>query len=196
MAQFTQITTTNDIRAIFPDLPRTDKFKRTIDVFLRIVKKPLYIAKADDWRSFEINGKMYKTKISNGKQSIYLQRTKLISSSVTEKQMQANPNQYKGVKDKPSGRIKMGSNDCQKIFSCKIESTDPISWAGIANALGKLLKEEVEGLGDVLYVSQCRKCDGVGKLPHYAHIAEGLCFQCMGIGKWLSIDKYKMNQLA
>lgn len=29
---------------------------------------------------------------------------------------------------------------------------------------------------------ECYKCGGSGKLPHYAHIGDGVCFQCKGAG--------------
>ena len=29
----------------------------------------------------------------------------------------------------------------------------------------------------------CSKCDGTGRLPHYGHIANGVCFECGGTGK-------------
>ena len=28
----------------------------------------------------------------------------------------------------------------------------------------------------------CDRCDGVGRLPHYGHIASGVCFACQGSG--------------
>ena len=29
----------------------------------------------------------------------------------------------------------------------------------------------------------CDRCDGTGRVPHYGHIANGICFQCQGSGK-------------
>jgi len=28
----------------------------------------------------------------------------------------------------------------------------------------------------------CDRCDGKGRLPHYAHVASGVCFACQGSG--------------
>ena len=34
-----------------------------------------------------------------------------------------------------------------------------------------------------LTAATCGKCDGTGRLPHYGHIASGVCFDCQGSGK-------------
>jgi hypothetical protein len=30
----------------------------------------------------------------------------------------------------------------------------------------------------------CWKCDGVGRIQYYSYYADGVCFQCKGVGKW------------
>lgn len=32
-------------------------------------------------------------------------------------------------------------------------------------------------------IHACDRCDGVGRLPHYGHVASGVCFACQGSGK-------------
>ena len=32
-------------------------------------------------------------------------------------------------------------------------------------------------------IANCAKCNGTGRLGHYGHIANGVCFDCQGTGK-------------
>jgi hypothetical protein len=190
-----KITNTADIISIFPNLQKSDKFKNAIDVFLKIAKTPITIDHCSLWKGYECNGITYRTRINNGKKAIFIQKVKIINTSVTQSEISLNPLKYRSVADARCGQISLKGGEYQDIFTCRVESVEDVSWSKIASIFGKLLKDEIENISDIIYVSECSKCNGLGKLAHYAHIAEGLCFQCMGIGKWLNIDKYNLQKL-
>jgi hypothetical protein len=31
-------------------------------------------------------------------------------------------------------------------------------------------------------VTECKRCHGRGKIPHYGHVLKGICFECDGAG--------------
>ena len=68
----------------------------------------------------------------------------------------------------------------------KLNSVEP---ASLLRSFGKFLRTpavKAKIYAEVEFPQQCSKCQGTGFLPHYAHIADGVCFDCMGCG-WRGI---------
>ena len=68
-----------------------------------------------------------------------------------------------------------------KWWQCGRWQVTPASWALIGRSLGLLLKDEI------ISVEDCSGCQGTGRKPQFMHIANGLCFDCLGVGKWFNI---------
>lgn len=52
----------------------------------------------------------------------------------------------------------------------------------------------VNGRISVIYAKTCvgllcKRCEGTGLIPHYGHIANGVCFACKGTGKPVQEDR-------
>jgi hypothetical protein len=60
------------------------------------------------------------------------------------------------------------------------------NWSELCVNAGKLISEEL------VEVECCGKCNGTGYIPGFAHVAEGVCFDCMGLGKWFIVKKEKV----
>jgi hypothetical protein len=137
------IESTADFRQVWPDLPRTNKFKRGIDQIFANGNYIFTLKLAGEGRHFNSkSGKAYSAVIYYQGAGRCLQR-----------------------KVKLDGQIQ----------------AEPISWAAIGREIGQLVKEEF------VHLQVCSGCRGTGYKPHFAHVANGLCFDCMGIGKWFEV---------
>ena len=177
------VKSTKQLKAAFPSLSRTDKFKRTLDVvFEHGFSIELKIA--DDWKCFthKASGRRYRSKIVYDGTARYMLRTKVSHALVSEKNLAAEPECFQNVEAEVTGeQIINGSHSF--MHSAEYEETDSASWAQLARIIGKLIKS------DLIDVCECSKCGGSGILPQFMYYAEGICFQCMGIGKWFEVKK-------
>jgi hypothetical protein len=176
------ITSTKQLAAIFPDLPRTNKFKRSLDILLANTPHArVTIDVCDAWRCFKLtDGRKFKARFSFGGKSHFLARTRVRNSNFSRSEIDANPGKYKDVKNSESTFCVDGVNWLPTAFA-SFEDTDGFGWSQLALVFGKLLKSEITVIED------CHKCGGSGFLPHYAHIANGVCFSCCGVGKFIQL---------
>lgn len=184
--------TTKDIRAKLAqicELQRTNRFKRSLDIALA-QEIPVEIRVARPFKAFEHkSGRRYKVKVVNTKAGTWypLCRVKMekheerrewlaggvcyigytLESVVEESRKRCGP-QVAEPKD-----VSTWAN-----WEEVIERT---SWAEIGLAISKLFKS------DLVYFETCGKCSGTGFIPAFAHVYDGVCFDCLGTGGRLAL---------
>ena len=84
--------------------------------------------------------------------------------------------------DNPGWKV-LGENDGSKHVLVLRQNIRQVNWSGVASALGRIIEE------DLVEWHDCSKCHGEGKIPGFAHIANGVCFDCMGIGRWIVVKE-------
>lgn len=189
------VTTTKEIRqavAYFSTMPKTNKFKRAVDLALA-QSLPLLIEVAGPFKSFK--GTTERGKTVRAKVRIKNTRTgqgKLIGQVRISEQNRTDYF-YKG-----RNFIGFDIAGIEKHIGEPVDMKDPslsmtgphteerndgvsVSWGEIARIISKLFKE------DFAHTEPCWKCGGSGFLPHYAHIDNGTCWDCMGSGQHLHL---------
>lgn len=165
-----QLTGTRQLRELFPTLQVTNKFKRAIDRIFKELSPEIYLQLCPAWTVFKNpkTGKNFKGIISNSERGFFIIKTRTDRTGILKEDLAKNPERYIPYQD-----------DEHCVYrQCKYERTDSASWGEFAYNIGKLIRN------NPIFVENCSKCDGTGFLPHYAHISNGCCFQCMGVGKW------------
>jgi hypothetical protein len=177
------VKSTKDLRAIFPELPVTNKFKRSLDD----VFKNGYEFKLDvqdiGYVFVSTSDRQYHARISyNGGTGKLLKRKRVINCSPTMAEYESKKEYYTEISDKPCGSHRLKDGEWTPMYAAKRITIEDTSWAAIGRNVGLLIKDEF------INYQYCTKCGGSGFLPHYAHIDNGVCWQCMGIGRWLKVD--------
>lgn len=170
-----EICSTDNFRGIFPELARTNRFKRKIDELMAAgfqftaskAVGPFRIFKAKSGSNFKFRLKNH----SNGK-AVLLGLAKNEESWV--------PREW--VAENPDWRVENDNEDSKHVL-VRRQVVRGIGWSDIASALGKIIEE------DLVEWHDCSKCHGEGKIPGFAHIANGVCFDCMGIGRWIVVKE-------
>lgn len=201
--------TTKDIRlavSVYAELKRTNIFKRGLDAFLAYglpvkfeVAQPFKYFKTKDDRG---QIRKYKVKITNTETGAWrmLLRFKLEERKFTSGLgycWTVGNRIYSGGADSKEHFAKDHPEDFSHPQLKEVVTGDyweetkqsNIGWGDIALAFSKLFK------GCIAYTEPCSKCGGSGILPHYMHISEGLCFQCLGQGIFLRADQSGINEL-
>lgn len=179
----TEVKSTRQLKGLFPELPNTDKFKRKLDEFFTY-GFVFNISSADRWKCYiHSSGRHYKNIISYKGKSYYFRRTKIINSCTTLESVNNNPDRYRNISTNISGRIKVGEEEWANQYNCEVEDTQITSWAELCKFIGLLVKEEL------VHVHNCWKCNGTGVIPQFMHYGNGICFECMGIGKWYEVTE-------
>lgn len=195
----TLITSTKQLAAIFSYLPRTNKFKRCIDKWLNGLKPELYIESAEPFHSYKSKtGKSFRFKLSNARgEGRLICRTYTANEILDESAIAQDPTSYRNIQpsDCKSGRYINGKDekdgiDWKPCVSADRQRVDSTSWGQLALNLGKLLAQEA-----TVFTQDCGKCGGSGFIPAFAHVYEGVCFECMGLGKHLVLDSSELNKL-
>jgi hypothetical protein len=179
----TTVKSTKELREFFPELSAKDRFRTKIDQVFELgysfeveTKEPLKCFTAK-------NRKMYKSRILYNGSGFLLKKTYLQKSSTTLQHYNNCPEKFTMIADKPSGSIKFGNADPVDTYHAEYEVTENTSWGILGRAIGKMIKNEL------INVCTCSKCNGTGFLPHFAYYADGVCFECLGVGKWLEVNK-------
>lgn len=179
----TTVNSTKELKAIFTELSRTDRFKRALDV---LFKKgySFEISYADNFRAYASQeGLKYKAKIGYKGTFYRVKKTIVTRMCVPESWLKNTPDKYRNISSVSDGTLTIGSVT-ENTFHADREQINLIDWASIATKIGKLIKSEITEVCD------CSKCGGSGFLPNFAYYAEGVCFECMGMGKDIKmIDK-------
>lgn len=175
------VKSTKELREFFPELSVTDKFKRKIDEVFELgysfeveTKEPLKCFTTK-------NGKQFKSRILYNGSGFFLKKTHLQKGATTLHHYNSCPEIFTTIDEKQSGTIKVGSAEPVATYMAEYESTESVSWAILGKYIGKMIKDELVEL------CTCGKCGGSGFLPQFAYYADGVCFDCLGIGKWLDV---------
>lgn len=83
----------------------------------------------------------------------------------------------------------LDSGMSREAFNAKYH--DLASAKGATTAIRKLIAESKK-----LPAKECIRCHGKGILPHYSHVAFGVCFRCWGAGielTWKEQEEAKRN---
>lgn len=181
--------TTKDIKStlsVFQELPRTDKFKRSLDILLQNHPE-ISISIARPFKCFTSQtGKKFKVKIKNLKtgNAKLICKTRLKSYS-DENIFFAKGCTYMGcsldylLKDK--GLLNSEIEDRHRYAHVE-EEINSTYWGEIALQISRLIE------CNSIHLEPCHKCNGVGIIPEFFHVAEGLCFECLGTKHKLVID--------
>ena len=177
------VKSTKELREFFPELSATDRFKRKIDEVFKLgysfeveTKEPLKCFTAK-------NGKQFKSRILYNGSGFFLKKTYLQKGSTTMQHYNSCPEIFTTIAEKPSGTIKVGNAEPVETYMAEYERTESVSWAILGKYIGKMIKDEL------VEVCTCGKCGGSGFLPQFAYYADGVCFDCLGIGKWLEVKQ-------
>ena len=177
------VKSTKELREFFPELPTTDRFKRKIDEVFKLgysfeveTKEPLKCFTAQ-------NGKQYKSRILYNGSGFLLKKTYLQKGHIGMEFYNSCPEIFTHIATEPTGTVKVGNEEPFQTYEAEYERTDDITWAALGKYIGKMIKDEL------VEVCTCGKCGGSGFLPQFAYYADGVCFDCLGIGKWLEVKQ-------
>jgi hypothetical protein len=175
------VKSTKELKEFFPELSNTDRFKRKIDEVFKLgysfeveTKEPLKCFTAK-------NGKQYKSRILYNGSGFLLKKTFLKKGHIGMKFYNSFPEIFTHIASEPTGTVKVGNEEPFQTYKAEYESTESISWSVLGKYIGKMIKDEL------VEVCTCGKCGGSGFLPEFAYYADGVCFDCLGIGKWLEV---------
>jgi hypothetical protein len=192
--------TTKEIRekaGLYDDMPRTNKFKRAVDLALA-QDLPIKILIAPPFRGYEAKLKSgetasFKVKIKNTRTG----GVRFFGRCCIQAIADAKWGCYRGhnfgapsfewidrmiVEKFPDVDLKAvvythtGEHSYDKVDSS-------IGWGSFARVISELFKK------DFAHTEPCGKCSGSGFLPHYAHIDNGVCWDCCGSGQHLHVGK-------
>lgn len=205
------LTNTKAIReavAYFCTLPKTNKFKRALDVALA-QSLPLEITAAPPFKGYRAtlkNGRKvkFKVKVKNTRTGEF----RLLNPYRIEGRAGGHGLIFRGChfgaslsfgKDYVYGMARNYAQEHKLIWTEEelaaaeytltgehtIETSfdGPTSWGALARAVSDLCKQ------DFAHTEPCGKCSGTGFLPHYAHIDNGTCWDCMGCGWHLHLGE-------
>jgi hypothetical protein len=163
--------TTQDIVdqvATFQDLSENDKFRKAVEKVLKNNDLPIKFRVATPFHCF--NGKKfdYKYRISNTETNKGISFGKTWNKDINHEG--STTGHYQSVP------VEGGINTVELIPAHTKEEVDPISWGQIALIISKAFKD------DIATYEPCWKCEGKGRIPHYMHIHDGICFKCCGTG--------------
>lgn len=172
----TIVKSTEEIKSIFPELPVRDKFRSSIEtLFQNGYTFDIHTSDVPSSVFRSKDGKFYFAKLRYAEKSLLLKRVKTVNTSVTKEEYAKNPEMFMSV----DFDEQIGTNNETPIYSCKKIVFGTLEWSVLAKYIGHLIKDEL------VHDECCTKCSGTGRLPQFAHVENGLCFECMGIGKWL-----------
>lgn len=194
---------TKEIReavAIYTELPRTNRFKRAVDLALA-QDLPLSIRVAAPFRGFT-------AKFSDGKTATFKIKLKntntgavsFIGRCSTKTHGDYKNAFYKGCNYGIAGAAEFdqinemilrndGAADLSKVQYTHVgahssdDVKESITWSGFALAISKVCKK------DFAHTSPCSKCSGTGFIAAFAHVSNGICFDCCGSGQNLHIGE-------
>lgn len=174
------VKSTKDLMNFFPELPTNDVFKRKIDEVFKLgyffdveTKEPLKCFTGK-------NGTQYKARILHNGRGFLLKKTFLQKGSVGMKFYNSCPEIFTHIATEPTGTVRFGNEEPFQTYAAEYERTEDISWAVLGKYIGKLIKNEL------VEVCTCGKCGGTGIIPQFMWYADGVCFDCLGVGKWLT----------
>jgi hypothetical protein len=196
--------TTKDIReaaAIYVALPRTNKFKRAVDLALA-QDLPLSIKIAAPFKSFRVTTKegkiaRFKVAVRNTKtgQTNYFCRSR-VRLNADRKVGAFRGCHYRSdwagidqmiLRDHPDADL----SQVERNHTGEHSSDDilgSISWSAFALAISTVCKK------DFAHTEPCGKCSGSGFIAFYAHVDNGVCWDCCGSGQKLYIGQEAVKQ--
>jgi hypothetical protein len=175
------VKSTKELKEIFTELSDTDRFKRKIDEVFKLGYS-FEVETKDPLKCFTAkNGKQYKSRILYNGSGFLLKKTFIQKGHVGMKFYNSCPEIFTRIATEPTGMVKVGNEEPFQTFEAEYESTESVNWAILGRYIGKMIKDEL------VEVCTCGKCGGTGVLPQFAHYADGVCFDCLGIGKWLKV---------
>lgn len=188
--------TTKDIRAqvaIYTTLKKTDKFKRAVDLALA-QNLPIKILVAPPFRGFV-------AKLTNGKKATFKVKVKNTNTGSVHFIGRCVTSNHADRKSGVYGGLHCGAGDFDTINKMLLEhrpdldltkvtythigahSSDDlkslITWGDFALAISRVCK------ADFAHLEDCGRCSGVGIIPEFMHVYDGVCFSCCGSGKHL-----------
>jgi hypothetical protein len=181
----------------FQILPNTNrnKFRKAVDLALA-QGLPIRIEVARPFRSFKsTEGKGYKVKVVNTRTGVakLLGRVKFEKSERTDYHRVAGAVHCSSYSLESLDTMRDGAHAGQPYTITgphTTENVDAVNWGRLALIISNLFKE------DFAHTQICGKCSGSGFLPHYAHIDNGVCWDCMGCGFQLVLGEKVINQKA
>ena len=176
----TTVKSTKELKLVFTELSRTDRFKRKLDDLFDL-GYTFDVSYASNFKGFvSKKGSHYKDKIAYKNTYRILQRTRITACSVSKSSLDKFPEKYRAVSENSDGTITINKMT-EETFSAEYERFDTLDWPRIATCIGKLIKDEMTD------ICECSKCGGSGYLPHFAYYADGVCFECIGAGKEIKL---------
>lgn len=182
----TTVKSTNDIKKIFPELTSNNKFKKKVDEVFKAGYSFEVTTVDDPWKFFILqSGKKYKACISFKEKKTWFKRAKVTEMSASLESYNAHPEIYRNI---DMARItatflNQETGEWTPHYACDYQTIDSTTWVQMCSIIGKLIKDEL------IHYEHCPKCGGSGIIPYFMHVAEGVCFHCMGIGKWFVVTK-------
>lgn len=173
-------TKISDLMSAFPELSNQDIFKKTVEEALNAgfsFKVEIF----DKIRGRKSStGKIMNCRISRNGKGFLIKRMTITNTTVTFDEYEKEKDSFleRFEQGLPSGY--RGDKELRTLKKVNIKNT---SWGELAQVFGNLIKEELTD------ARTCPKCGGSGKLQQYAHIENGLCFKCLGVGKWIEPKK-------
>ena len=181
----TTVKTTKELKLVFTELSRTDRFKRKLDELFAL-GYTFDVSYASNFKAFvDKKGTRYKAKIAykntyRNWHYILLQKTRITTSLVSKPSLDKFPEKYRNVSENSDGTVRVGNVD-ENLYNAEHEIDNSLDWPILATCIGTLIKDEMTE------IFECSKCGGSGYLPHFAYYADGVCFECIGAGKEIKL---------
>jgi hypothetical protein len=177
------IKSTKDLINFFPELNYTDKYKKKINEVLKTGRFQFEVETKEVLKCFESKrGLQYKSRISYNSNAFLFKITEIVNGSVTMGDYNDCPEKFISIETVSNGYNKIG-NDTYLTYQAKYEHVENTTWFELAKLIGKLIKN------DLVEVCSCTRCNGTGLIPQFKHYNDGICFECLGIGKWFEPKK-------
>jgi len=166
--------------------PKYDRYKTALDKVLSR-DLPIKIQVAAPFKCFKSSDKkhQFKLKITNTetKECIKLcptHITKRISESKTW--VFGNRIWSGGTRENWIAQGMPENAEETTHYPCTSEEVTSTGWSSIGLAVSKLFKS------NIIFFDTCHECNGTGYKPWFAHISEGICFNCLGVGGRIAIN--------
>ena len=173
-----------DFEKIFPYLPKRSKFKTAINKVFKSGINLQYEEAGKGMRFRGGNGGSYNSRLRFNEKGKIFQIKKVSTTSMTVKEFEADPKRNLSIDmDREPSAWHLENGEEIPLYQVKRESYAPTSWGQIAYLVGQLVGDQFADL------EPCSRCGGSGRLYEFAHVENGLCFKCCGVGKFLTLNK-------
>jgi hypothetical protein len=176
------INSVTELTKIFPELPKNSPVRKNIQKAFEL-GLTMEIKVCEPKRVFQNSkGQKLNTRIQIGDNVYFIKKVSVMFCSSTLEDYEQNKEFYLSIEDKPCGSLTQNGITRETYMGKRIyiESTN---WMQLATIIGKNINF------DLVKTCVCGRCGGEGVIRQFGHVQNGICFECLGVGKWIEAVK-------